>query len=284
MSILNPKRRRKLARFKNNTRLKKGPLYAMRYSAEQQSAEKLFVQTEYAPHLGESFLSDSPEFSILVWNIFKQKRAQWLSTLQEYAKSCQLVLLQEAHTTPELIAYAKRHFVVADQVPALTLSEYTSGVMTLSSIQPIYCCPLQRQEPLIRLYKSALITVYPLQDGQNLMVANIHAINFSVGVLSYQRQLAEVIEQIQWHIGPVILAGDFNSWSKRRMTALYRVTEVIALQSVNFNQDLRKKVFGKPLDFIFYRGLSVRAAQMLATNTSDHNPMRVTFSVLAGSI
>src|SRR5699024_8516428 len=127
-----------------------------------------------------------------------------------------------------------------------------------------------KQEPLIRFYKSALITVYPLKSGQQLMVANIHAINFSFGIVRYQQQLNEIIEHIRSHNGPVIMAGDFNSWSKRRMDALEEITSQTRLTAVPFQLDFRKKVFGKPLDFIFYRDLLVTEAKILTTDSSDH--------------
>jgi endonuclease/exonuclease/phosphatase (EEP) superfamily protein YafD len=40
---------------------------------------------------------------------------------------------------------------------------------------------------------------------------------------------------------------------------------------------LRKRAFGRPLDFIFYRDLSVTSASVMETRASDHNPLRVEF-------
>lgn len=42
------------------------------------------------------------------------------------------------------------------------------------------------------------------------------------------------------------------------MNALYRFAREMSLREVRFNDDQRKKAFGRPLDFVFYRGLSVR--------------------------
>ncbi|MGP1928970.1 MAG: hypothetical protein ACTS78_04390 [Arsenophonus sp. NC-WZS1-MAG3] len=65
-------------------------------------------------------------------------------------------------------------------MPAIALLHYASGVMTLSRSDPIYCCPLREKELLLCLLKSALITVYSFRDNrQNLMIINIHAVNFS---------------------------------------------------------------------------------------------------------
>ncbi len=55
------------------------------------------------------------------------------------------------------------------------------------------------------------MTVYPLPDARLLMVVNIHAVNFSLGVDVYSKQLLPIGDQIAHHSGPVIMAGDFNA-------------------------------------------------------------------------
>ena len=44
-----------------------------------------------------------------------------------------------------------------------------------------------------------------------LMVVNIHAVNFSLGVDVYSKQLLPIGDQIAHHSGPIIMAGDFNA-------------------------------------------------------------------------
>ncbi|NYY80691.1 hypothetical protein DMH27_19760 [Raoultella planticola] len=44
------------------------------------------------------------------------------------------------------------------------------------------------------------------------------------------------------------------------------------------SDDQRRRAFGRPLDFVFYRGLSVHDASVLVTRASDHNPLLVEFS------
>lgn len=153
--------------------------------------------------------------------------------------------------SPELISFAASHKLIADQVPALPFSQHPAGVMTLATAHPIYCCPLREKEPLLRLAKSALITVYPLPNGEHLMVANVHAINFSFGVDVYTRQLSKLGEHISKHVGPVLLAGDFNAWSRQRVNALKRFVRSVGLKEVNYDTDQRTKAFGRPLDYLF---------------------------------
>lgn len=73
------------------------------------------------------------------------------------------------------------------------------------------------------------------------------------------------------------MAGDFNAWSRRRINALYQFAGDMALREVNFTDDHRRKAFGRPLDFVFYRDLGVAEASVLVTRASDHNPLLVEF-------
>ncbi|WP_072010970.1 MULTISPECIES: endonuclease/exonuclease/phosphatase family protein [unclassified Serratia (in: enterobacteria)] len=250
--------------------------YAMRYVAGQ-PVERIFPGPIHQQLPLGAALPTSGALRVMVWNIFKQQRADWLSVLKDFGKDAQLVLLQEAQTTPELVSFATSNYLAADQVPAFVLPQHPSGVMTLAATHPVYCCPLREREPLLRLAKSALITVYPLYNGQLLMVVNIHAVNFSLGIDVYSKQLDPIGEQISNHKGPVIMAGDFNAWSRKRINALYQFAEDIALKEVSFTNDHRRKAFGRPLDFVFYRNLGVVEASVLVTQASDHNPLLVEF-------
>lgn len=255
--------------------------YAMRFVAGQ-PAERILPPGSFAgitPVFPAGVpLSSDEKIRVLVWNIFKQQRAEWKSVLNNFGKDAHLVLLQEAQTTPELVKFATSNYLAADQVPALVLPQHPSGVMTLASAHPIYCCPLREREPILRLAKSALVTVYPLPDSRLLMVVNIHAVNFSIGVDVYSKQLLPIGDQIARHSGPVIMAGDFNAWSRPRMNALYRFAREMSLREVRFPDDQRRRAFGRPLDFVFYRGLNVHDASVLVTSASDHNPLLVEFN------
>lgn len=94
----------------------------MRYVAGQ-PAERILPPRVVCEHwralpAGEP-LSSEERIRILVWNIFKQQRAEWLSVLKNYGKDAHLVLLQEAQTTPELVQFATANYLAADQFPLL---------------------------------------------------------------------------------------------------------------------------------------------------------------------
>jgi len=47
-------------------------------------------------------ITKSDRVSILVWNIFKQKRLDCMRLLEEYVDNTTLLILQEAQTTPAI--------------------------------------------------------------------------------------------------------------------------------------------------------------------------------------
>lgn len=225
-------------------------------------------------------LIDQSSFSVLVWNIFKQKRADCIKILEQYASQSKLMLLQEAQTTPQLLNFISANNKVADHVPAYCFNDIFAGVMTITDSAPTKILSFREKEPFIRVPKSALITVYPIKNStKQLLVANIHAINFSIGVKIYRQQMYMLLNYIKQHDGPVILAGDFNAWSRQRLNLLYHLTRSINLKPVNFAVDIRKTFLGRPLDFIFYRGLKLDAAKIISTAASDHNPLLVNFKM-----
>ena len=65
-----------------------------------QPAERILPPGSFA-HIGRALpqafpLSSEDRIRVLVWNIFKQQRAEWQSVLKNFGKDAHLVLLQEA--------------------------------------------------------------------------------------------------------------------------------------------------------------------------------------------
>jgi endonuclease/exonuclease/phosphatase (EEP) superfamily protein YafD len=151
-------------------------------------------------------------------------------------------------------------------------------VLTAATIEPDFICPLRMTEPLIRFPKSILITRYPLTDTPySLMIANIHLINFAPHTTTYGHQVRQMTEILVNHQGPMILAGDFNTWSEERLAIIEKMAVRLSLAPANFKTDLVRKVFGHTVDRVYYRGLSLEAASAIEVGSSDHNPLLVRF-------
>ncbi len=224
-------------------------------------------------------LDVSNGLSILVWNIYKQNKVNWQEALEELSKDRQLILLQEASMTDELRSYISSSEWRVNQVNAFEAFNTQAGVLNLASVLPIKACAYTHEEPWLQLPKSALWTLYQLSDGQKLAVVNIHSVNFTFGTEDYFEQLDVLTNQLLVHKGPIIFAGDFNSWSEARFTVLKGALKKVGLQEVTFEPDNRTQfVTGLPLDHVFYRGLEVKKTKAPISDASDHNPLQVTFS------
>ncbi|MCG9649932.1 endonuclease/exonuclease/phosphatase family protein [Vibrio brasiliensis] len=223
-------------------------------------------------------LDEDNRINLLVWNIYKQNRDTWRSRLDQYAQGKQLVLLQEASMTPQLKEWISKGQWFGSQVDAFKAFDTTAGVLNLSPGSPSKACAYTELEPWLRLPKSALYALYPLSNGQQLAVVNIHAVNFTYGTEEYHRQLKVLIDELSQHQGPVIVAGDFNSWSEQRLKVMSESLSAVGLKEVNYTSDNRTQfITGLPLDHVFYRGLTLEKAEAPISDASDHNPILVTF-------
>jgi endonuclease/exonuclease/phosphatase (EEP) superfamily protein YafD len=153
-------------------------------------------------------------------------------------------------------------------------------VLTASHSESDSHCALFAKEPVIQTPKSILVSTYPITGKhQKLLVANVHGINFTLGLESYRQQFKALRQVIQNHQGPLILAGDFNSWRKDRQTILDQLVDELSLRRVGYDSHQRITVFGNPIDHIYYRNLEVIQASSPKVSSSDHNPLLVTFKV-----
>ncbi|NOH98477.1 endonuclease/exonuclease/phosphatase family protein [Vibrio sp. 99-70-13A1] len=231
-------------------------------------------------HSSPQRLDVSNGLSILVWNIYKQNKENWQEALEELSEGRQLILLQEASMSEELKNYISSREWGVSQVNAFEVFNTQAGVLNLSSVLPIKACAYTHEEPWLQLPKSALWSLYQLSDGQELAVVNIHSVNFTFGTEDYFEQLDVLTSQLLVHQGPIIFAGDFNSWSEARFTVLRAALKKVGLQEVTFEPDNRTQfITGLPLDHVFYSGLEVQKTKAPVSDASDHNPLQVTFSV-----
>ncbi|MEZ8010893.1 MULTISPECIES: endonuclease/exonuclease/phosphatase family protein [Vibrio] len=222
----------------------------------------------------------SDGLDITVWNIYKQNRNNWQSELNKLSAGSDLVLLQEASMTEGLRQWVTSGQWGSTRVNAFEAFEQSAGVLNLATHLPIEACAYTHEEPWLQLPKSALWSRYLLSNGEELAVINIHAVNFTFGTEDYEAQIKSLTDNLQKYRGPVIFAGDFNSWSEARFAVLKDALEQVGLTEVAFEPDNRTQFMtGLVLDHVFYRGLEVDKAKAPITDASDHNPMRVTFKV-----
>ena len=220
---------------------------------------------------------DAEGFSLTTWNIHKGKQQGWEQDLQVLSEHSDLLLLQEAYLAPELRQWLDRESLDWVMAHAFSLRGYWSGVLTGSRASQLNPCMQRINEPYLRLPKTALISYFPIQgSGQPLLVVNVHGVNFTLGSADLDAQFQAIQTVMDSHQGPIIMAGDFNTWNRARMAVIRHLADRNRLSTVTFAG--RPVVhFGHRLDYIYYRGLIPLQSKVTEVKSSDHHPLTTTF-------
>lgn len=216
---------------------------------------------------------------ILSWNIQKSGTLGWRTDLSKWGADKHLLLLQEASTQADINGALPLPLYQAFAAGYVNDGVET-GVMTLSTVAPTLQCNLTAWEPWLGTPKATNITEYPLAGtDQRLLVINLHAVNFAVGLTEFTDQVEALAPLLKSHPGPLLVAGDFNTWSAARQGVLTDFMDSHALQAVDFKPDYRTTFWNRPLDHIYLRRLRVLEARSIRVDTSDHNPLQISVEI-----
>lgn len=233
---------------------------------------------------------------VLVWNVRKGSHAGFLPAFRSYLDSApDLVLLQEAclddATTAALDVAPVWRFAPSwtarGPIAARTIGcrgdGVPTGVLTASPVAPLRATPLRAtvREPF-RTPKLALLTEFAIAGRYDtLLVANVHGLLLR-GTDTFGREMRRLSDALRAHRGPLLLAGDFNTWSRQRLAILDTVTSDLRLGAVDLDRVPRGGAQRPPLDHVYVRDLEVVEAMVVratASNASDHDAIRVTLRV-----
>ncbi|WP_028768936.1 endonuclease/exonuclease/phosphatase family protein [Shewanella fidelis] len=237
----------------------------------QSQVTQCITQTTKAP------LDRHGKLDITTWNLYKQQSDGWEQTLTQLIERTDLLLLQEAQLTQELKSVLEEQQLYMLLARAFNFSSEAIGVMNLSRDKALSSCVFRKAEPYINFPKSMLVSYYLLSDASQLLVVNIHSINFTFGIDEYLAQLNVVKQAMQDHQGPIIFAGDMNTWSEQRSLAIAEIVKGAGLVEAVPKHDSRTAFFGHHLDHIYYRNLELIKAESIITTSSDHNPLKAYF-------
>lgn len=213
---------------------------------------------------------------LLSWNVQKNRHLNWQRDFLSLSGDKDLVLVQEVSLREDSINAmdGSRYWSFA---PGYQKFGAISGVLTMSRSKPIAQCSFVNFEPLLRTPKATSIAEYGLTSTEmTLVVVNIHAVNFSMGLGAFESQFHQVRDVLESHDGPIIVSGDFNTWRQKRIEVVDDMAKDLGLTSLAFDDDQRVTVFGNHLDHIFVRGLFLLDSTTQIVESSDHNPMSVT--------
>ncbi len=241
-----------------------------------------------------------PQSSIrlLNWNIHKEGgRRPWREEFARIVeeKAPNLVTFQEARIEPEFQRIFKKTAPmgwVCSPNTFMDLHDAYAGVLTASPFSPTAARPVLSKgiEPITNTTKAALFTTYTLRPSRkSLLLVNVHALNFQIGLASFKAQMDEIFGIVAEHRGPVILAGDFNTWRPKRMAYVDLLATEAGLARVDFSPETHAIVSRSdiPLDHVYYseKDLAVTEGSpdvIEETMTSDHKPLFVEFELKNG--
>lgn len=224
-----------------------------------------------------------PVIRVLVWNILKGRRRRWPEDFSHLVADRDLVLFQEAvlnTPTDALFTQSQRFEWVMARSFRDPISGTEHGVKTGSIVPSLsrrfYLSP--SSEPVVQTQKLLLLTEYPLSgEGESLLVLNMHAINF-VSVRKYTEQLDQLQLALRDWTGPIVLAGDFNTWNPQRLGLFFEVAREAKLEEAVMQRRSKLAHLNQHLDHVFYRGLKLRDVSSLRHfQSSDHAPITATF-------
>ncbi len=217
---------------------------------------------------------------VLIWNVHKEGDPGWEHDLAAFAAASDIVLLQETALRPSLLQILDSAGLRWVMASSFMFEDEDIGVLTATRVTPLATCTQRAVEPLLRIPKSAVVTWLPsASKAEALVVANVHAINFDLMLDAYQAQLEVVASAIAGHHGPVVLAGDFNTWSEARDRVVAEIAARLGLTELQFGLDQRSTFIGRHVDHIFVRGLQLVDIRAIPVTSSDHNPIEVTMRI-----
>lgn len=241
----------------------------------------------------KTFISGDPHeniqsnhINVLVWNMYKGKNESWESDFKTLSEDKNIIITQEMFLDRKMTNVFENHgdFEYSTATSFFVWGKERTGVATVSDTKVLSKEFLRSKarEPVVRTPKVVLVTRHLLANSEVLLVANIHAVNF-VSSSSLKDQLNQVSAVIKKHKGPVIFAGDFNVWTKKKTKILRKIMAENGLTEVEFNkEDDDRMEFNKhKLDFIFFRDLEFISSDVLGEiQGADHKPLAATFKII----
>jgi endonuclease/exonuclease/phosphatase (EEP) superfamily protein YafD len=222
---------------------------------------------------------DPQNIRLLNWNIQKAGHPALPADLAMLMVDVDLGTFQEARLQAEPVD-ALANYSHAIFAQGYTTASQTTGVLTVSKTAPLSHCQLSHVEPWLGTPKATSFSYFKIeQSPDSLLVVNLHAVNFTVGASDFQQQIGDAAQRIRAHVGPVVFAGDFNTWNAQRKDSLLELSAELGLEAVVFADDQRVRTLGYALDHILVRDLDVIDSQTYQMGSSDHNPLSVVLSV-----
>ena len=206
-------------------------------------------------------VSEGP-IRLLLWNVQKMSDPRWARDFLQISSDRNVWMLQEVMSNSEA--------AISQTIPffwmAASFIYLNSGLMTgvgLGADEPLSWVQASRSpdvEPVLLTPKMSVSA----QKGSVLLMS-LHAINFREA-RTLRNQLAEWDATLIQHRGPVVIGGDFNTWSRAREKVFTRWAKKHSLSYLYSAAE--------SIDQVLWRGCKLIASRKLHHITSsDHSPI-----------
>lgn len=197
--------------------------------------------------------------------------------LIQLSRETDLILVQEAMHNSELQGtfMEKFDFSFSFHKSFCTSDRQATGVMNASRylLQNNLTLVSPDMEPITNTPKVSGYSAVMVPEIGVVHIINTHGLNFNGGT-QFDNQINKLAQFIQTLDGPVIWAGDFNTWSVGRQKHLDKKAKELGLSHLLPATDNRSQ----KLDHVYIKGLEVIDIQILENiRSSDHLPMKAIF-------
>ena len=222
---------------------------------------------------------DPLSFKVFVWNISKGRESIWKNDFLKYSAHSDILILQETYLSKSV----KQVFNKLDNLQFSTAVSWIDNkniktgisIASKGDFEISHWQRSQFREVLFFTPKMTLFQKYRIKGRDDyLLVGNIHALNF-VSLSSYKNMLLSATSYLSTHSGPAIFAGDFNTWSRKRLFFMNQVFKNLGYTQVHFKSDYRSRFFGNTVDHIWVKGLHIIKSEVIKLQSSDHNPLLI---------
>lgn len=219
----------------------------------------------------------SDELSVITWNAHKLADPQFVEDLSELSESSDVIMIQEAMHSTQIQNYFSSHFNFSFSFHKsfCDRNNQATGVMNASryTLENNQTLVSSLTEPFTHTPKVSGYSALHVPEIGTVHIINTHGLNFNTG-RRFREQMNEISAFIRQLQGPVIWAGDFNTWSSGRKEHLNTRTAELGLTHLRPTGDNRNL----KLDHIYVRGLELISVEMLNNyRSSDHLPIRAVF-------
>lgn len=215
---------------------------------------------------------NSQEITLVTWNAHKFEDRQFFYDLKELSQTSDILMVQEAmHSSAWQAAFAS-HFSMSFSFfkSFCNGDDQATGVMTAARelLESNQTLTSPGTEPITFTPKVSGYSIVKI-NTQLIHLINTHALNFNTGA-DFEAHIDQIAQFIAGLSGPVIWAGDFNTWNPLRKSYLNEKAKALGLTHLIPNPDQRNLI----LDHVYIRGLTATKTEVLTQNSSDHFPVR----------